>query len=202
MEPYSISKSDLDPWITPKYASFFNISCCFIENFSTLNVTEYLSQPLKEPIDSKGPSGSDNYKKSAESNEVVAGSFEYFFGTKRVDLEKKYGTSNVNSLPTLRKSDLFTIINRYDIDPLYYRKSISKIKKEKNVSTMANSEIEREIVERKKLKPESQIKMKTGTKSKRKIGIFDMNEMNREEIDELNRIEMDWVGVKSEKKIE
>ncbi|PVU86934.1 hypothetical protein BB559_006312 [Furculomyces boomerangus] len=192
MKPYSISKSDLDPWITPKYSSFFNISCCFNVNFSTLDVAEYLSQPLKEPIGSKGLSGIDNDKHLAESNEVVAGSFEYFFGSNRVDLEKKYRAPNINSLPTFRRSDLFTIINRYDIDPFYYRKSISNIKKEKNASTMTNSEIEKEIVERKKLQTESQIKMKVGTKSKRKIGIFSMNEMNREEIDELNRIEMDW----------
>ncbi|PVZ96740.1 hypothetical protein BB558_007335, partial [Smittium angustum] len=128
MEPYSISKTDLDPWIAPKYASLFNISCCFIENFSTLSTAEYLSPPLKKSIGSKDFSGIDNDKYLVESNEVVAGSFEYFFGSNRVDLEKKYGTSNVNSLPTLRRSDLFTIINRYDIDPFYYRKSISNIK--------------------------------------------------------------------------
>ncbi|PVU87924.1 hypothetical protein BB559_005802 [Furculomyces boomerangus] len=197
MRPYSVSKSDLDPWIAPKYASLFNISCCFIENFSTLDVAEYLSQPLKELIDPKGSSGTGISKHSAESNEVVAGSFEYFFGSNRVDLEKKYRAPNINSLPTLHKSDLFKIINRYDIDPLIYRKRKSEIKKEKNVSNMTNSEIER-----KKLQPEGQIKMETGTKLETKIGIFDMNEMNREEIDELNRIKMDWIGVKSKTKFE
>ncbi|PVU89167.1 hypothetical protein BB559_005212, partial [Furculomyces boomerangus] len=184
MEPYSISKNDLDPWITPKYASFFNISCCFSENFSTLDVAEYLSLPLKELTDPKSPSRAGNDKHLVESNEVVAGSFEYFFGSNRVDLVKKYGSSNVNSLPTLRRSDLFKIINRYDIDPFYYRKK-------RNMSTMTNNEIEKEIVEETKLKLESRIKKNVGTKPKRKIGIFAMNEMNRDEIDELNRIEMD-----------
>ncbi|PVU94580.1 hypothetical protein BB559_002961 [Furculomyces boomerangus] len=42
MKPFGISEHDIEPWIIPKYGSFFHSHCCIIANFSTLDIGEYL----------------------------------------------------------------------------------------------------------------------------------------------------------------
>ncbi|PVU96264.1 hypothetical protein BB559_002423 [Furculomyces boomerangus] len=46
MEPYGVSEYDLEPWIVPKYGSFFHIGCCVEGSFSTLSIEEYLGMEL------------------------------------------------------------------------------------------------------------------------------------------------------------
>ncbi|PVU92178.1 hypothetical protein BB559_003815 [Furculomyces boomerangus] len=42
MKKFSISKSDVNPWLVSKYGSYFTILCCLERSFSTLKVNEYL----------------------------------------------------------------------------------------------------------------------------------------------------------------
>ncbi|PVU94364.1 hypothetical protein BB559_003024 [Furculomyces boomerangus] len=46
MKPYGISEHDFEPWVIPKYGSFFNSLCCRKANFSTLDIGEYLGEIL------------------------------------------------------------------------------------------------------------------------------------------------------------
>ncbi|OMJ09802.1 hypothetical protein AYI70_g10721 [Smittium culicis] len=42
MEKFAISEKDINPWIVPKYSTFFKFSCCFKSNYSTINIKDYL----------------------------------------------------------------------------------------------------------------------------------------------------------------
>ncbi|PWA02064.1 hypothetical protein BB558_001801 [Smittium angustum] len=42
MKKFSIDESDVNPWLIPKYSSYFTILCCFGNSFSTLKINEYL----------------------------------------------------------------------------------------------------------------------------------------------------------------
>ncbi|PWA00994.1 hypothetical protein BB558_002933 [Smittium angustum] len=46
MKPFGISEHDIEPWIIPKYGSFFHSHCCIIANFSTLDIGEYLGEVI------------------------------------------------------------------------------------------------------------------------------------------------------------
>ncbi|PVZ96869.1 hypothetical protein BB558_007201 [Smittium angustum] len=46
MEPFGIYDSDVEPWIIPKYGSFFNYNCCGKVNFSTLDIEKYLGENI------------------------------------------------------------------------------------------------------------------------------------------------------------
>ncbi|PVU98959.1 hypothetical protein BB559_001131 [Furculomyces boomerangus] len=46
MKPFGISEHDLEPWVIPKYGSFFHSFCCGKGNFSTLDIGEYLGEIL------------------------------------------------------------------------------------------------------------------------------------------------------------
>ncbi|PVZ97311.1 hypothetical protein BB558_006732 [Smittium angustum] len=58
MKKFSIDESDVNPWLTPKHASYFSILCCFGNSFSTLKVNEYLD--VDESIISVFSMTSDN----------------------------------------------------------------------------------------------------------------------------------------------
>ncbi|PWA02591.1 hypothetical protein BB558_001247 [Smittium angustum] len=46
MEPFGIYDSDVEPWIIPKYGSFFHYNCCGEVNFSTLDIEKYLGENI------------------------------------------------------------------------------------------------------------------------------------------------------------
>ncbi|PWA03679.1 hypothetical protein BB558_000181 [Smittium angustum] len=46
MEPFGIYDSDVEPWVIPKYGSFFHYNCCGEVNFSTLNIEKYLGENI------------------------------------------------------------------------------------------------------------------------------------------------------------
>ncbi|PWA02433.1 hypothetical protein BB558_001419 [Smittium angustum] len=46
MKPFGISDHDLEPWVIPKYGSYFHSFCCAKANFSTLDIGEYLGEIL------------------------------------------------------------------------------------------------------------------------------------------------------------
>ncbi|PVZ98425.1 hypothetical protein BB558_005572 [Smittium angustum] len=46
MEPFGIYDSDVEPWVIPKYGSFFHYDCCVEVNFSTLDIEKYLGENI------------------------------------------------------------------------------------------------------------------------------------------------------------
>ncbi|PVU87954.1 hypothetical protein BB559_005798 [Furculomyces boomerangus] len=42
MKKYPIDKSDIHPWLVPKYGAFFFVVCCFEGSFSVMKITDYL----------------------------------------------------------------------------------------------------------------------------------------------------------------
>ncbi|PWA00879.1 hypothetical protein BB558_003054 [Smittium angustum] len=42
MKKFSIHESDVNPWLVPKYGSYFALLCCFGKSFSILKINEYL----------------------------------------------------------------------------------------------------------------------------------------------------------------
>ncbi|PWA00779.1 hypothetical protein BB558_003162, partial [Smittium angustum] len=46
MKPFGVSEHDLEPWIIPRYGSFFHSFCCGKSNFSTLDIGEYLGENI------------------------------------------------------------------------------------------------------------------------------------------------------------
>ncbi|PWA03179.1 hypothetical protein BB558_000642 [Smittium angustum] len=46
MEPFGMYDSDVEPWIIPKYGSFFHYNCCGKVNFSTLDIEKYLGENI------------------------------------------------------------------------------------------------------------------------------------------------------------
>ncbi|PVU84759.1 hypothetical protein BB559_007435 [Furculomyces boomerangus] len=42
MKKYSIDKSDIHPWLVPKYGALFFLVCCFEGSFSTMEIANYL----------------------------------------------------------------------------------------------------------------------------------------------------------------
>ncbi|OMJ22854.1 hypothetical protein AYI70_g2608 [Smittium culicis] len=43
MLKYSISNLDVDPWLVPRFSTFFNYNCCLLSNYNTLDIKEFLS---------------------------------------------------------------------------------------------------------------------------------------------------------------
>ncbi|PVU98346.1 hypothetical protein BB559_001637 [Furculomyces boomerangus] len=180
MRPYSISNYDLHPWVVPKFASLFFFSCCFKENFSTLDIAEYLS-PLLNKSSSSTPEGNiktlkdkeifpndnENHQKAGSNNisdpknknsdidpnEFNFGSFEYMFISNTKKLRHNFGVSNKIN-PGLGRSNasLSIIINKYDINPYYYIRKTKEIKDKEKKSDVSPTEIEKEIVKNLKRK--------------------------------------------------
>ncbi|PVZ96496.1 hypothetical protein BB558_007628, partial [Smittium angustum] len=66
MKPFGISKHDLEPWVIPKYGSFFHSFCCGKGNFSTLDIGEfyivaYLEIRKSPTVKDKGKRLNDGY---------------------------------------------------------------------------------------------------------------------------------------------
>ncbi|PWA03157.1 hypothetical protein BB558_000675 [Smittium angustum] len=62
MKSFSVSESDVDPWIAPKYGSPFHFQCCGEGNFSILDIGGY----LEEKVATNNIFNQDNYANAYE----------------------------------------------------------------------------------------------------------------------------------------
>ncbi|OLY83763.1 hypothetical protein AYI68_g2087 [Smittium mucronatum] len=53
MKPYAVTRHDLQPWLIPKYATFFKFGCCLAGNRTPLDVQKYLFLESKIECGSK-----------------------------------------------------------------------------------------------------------------------------------------------------
>ncbi|PWA01863.1 hypothetical protein BB558_001988 [Smittium angustum] len=70
MEPFGMYNSDIEPWIIPKYGSFFHYNCCGEVNFSTLDIEKYLGENITIENAFEESEYTDVYKQVKKSPEL------------------------------------------------------------------------------------------------------------------------------------
>ncbi|OLY82909.1 hypothetical protein AYI68_g2962 [Smittium mucronatum] len=77
MAEFSVAPNDIDPWIVPRYSTFFKFPCCLKSNYNTLDISEYLhsngNKRDKSPSrGTKNFSDSDNESDDLENIEFLS----------------------------------------------------------------------------------------------------------------------------------
>ncbi|OLY83432.1 hypothetical protein AYI68_g2423 [Smittium mucronatum] len=69
MRKFSVASNDIDPWIVPRYATFFKFPCCIKSNYNTLNISEYLNSSKRKSNETS--SQEENFSDSGSESDCM-----------------------------------------------------------------------------------------------------------------------------------